>query len=150
LETKIFFIVLNSAQKQKIVCDIVEKCYLANKRAVVYAKDKEEANTLDQLLWNWKQSSFLPHLRSESLNTSFEEPIVITSQIEDSFDYNTLILLDAVAQETLNKFHTAIEFVEKYDITRLTESRERYKMYKANKYNIETMQPGEFLTFQLN
>jgi DNA polymerase IIIc chi subunit len=59
-------------------------------------------------------------------------------------------LLDAVAQETLKKFHTAIEFVEKYDITRLTESRERYKMYKANKYNIETMQPGEFLTFQLN
>lgn len=141
---------LNSAQKQKIVCDIVEKCYRASKRVVVYAKDQEEAKLLDQLLWTWKQSSFLPHLHSGSLNTSFEEPIVITSQIEDSFDYNTLISLDAVPQETLNKFHTAIEFVEKYDITRLTESRVRYKMYKANEYTIETMQPGEFLTYQLN
>jgi DNA polymerase-3 subunit chi len=150
LKTKIFFIVLSSAQKQKIVCDIIEKCYLANKRVVVYTRDQEEAHTVDQLLWTWKQSSFLPHLYSESLSTSHDEPIIITSQIEDCFDYNVLVLLDVVPKDTLNKFHTAIEFVEKYDITRLTESRERYKMYKADKYNIQTMQPGEFLTYQLH
>jgi DNA polymerase-3 subunit chi len=149
LKTKIYFIVLHSPQKQKVVCDLAEKCYQTKKRAVIFSKDPEKAKEIDQLLWTWKQSSFIPHIYSTTLEESVFEPILITSQIGNNFDYNVLILLDAVATETVNKFETVIEFAEKYDISRLTESRERYKMYKSQDYQIETLQPGEFLTAQL-
>jgi DNA polymerase-3 subunit chi len=149
LEAKIYFIVLNSSQKQKVVCDLAEKCYQAGKRVVIFCEDQEKAKELDLLLWTWKQSSFIPHIYSATLETSFYEPILVTSQIGDSYNYNVLILSDTVTTETLNKFEIVIEFAEKYDLSRLNESRKRYKMYKSQDYQIETLQPGEFLTTQL-
>lgn len=150
METKIYFIVLNSSQKQKVVCDLTEKCYLAKKRVVIFSEHPEDAKEIDRLLWTWKQSSFIPHIYSTTLETASYEPIQITSQIVNNFDYNVLIVLDTVPTEALNKFEMVIEFAEKYDISRLTESRKRYKMYKSQHYQIETLQPAEFLTAKLD
>ena len=149
MDTKIYFIVLHSPQKQKIVCDLAEKCYLANKRVVIFTEDPEKAKEIDQLLWTWKQSSFIPHIYCDTLEASAYEPILITSHISNNFDYHILILMDPVTTETLNKFEVVIEFAEKYDIACLSASRERYKMYKSHNYQIETLQPGEFLTTQI-
>ena len=149
METKIYFIVLNSSQKQKVVCDLAEKCYLSKKRVVIFSEDQEKAKEIDSLLWTWKQSSFIPHIYSANLEAPFYEPVLVTSRISRNFDYEVLITLEAIPTETLNKFEIVIEFAEKYDITRLNESRKRYKMYKSQNYQIETLQPGEFLTSQL-
>ncbi|MCK4754438.1 MAG: DNA polymerase III subunit chi, partial [Calditrichia bacterium] len=61
MSTGIFFIVLKSAVKSRIVCDLAEKCYLNNRRIVIYTNSEEECNKFDSLLWTWKQQSFVPH-----------------------------------------------------------------------------------------
>ena len=38
---------------------------------------------------------------------------------------------------------------EKYDLNRLNKSRERYKGYKRDDFNLKTMQPGEFLSSEI-
>ena len=54
MSTEIVFIVLNSAVKLRIVCDLAEKCYLNNQRIVIYTKSEEECNLIDSLVWTWK------------------------------------------------------------------------------------------------
>jgi DNA polymerase-3 subunit chi len=145
LDTKIYFIVLNSPQKDRIVCDLVEKCYVAKKKVVINVKDQQEGNKFESLLWNWKQSSFVPHNYIKTLNTSQIDPVVLTPEIETNPSYDILCIVEPVAISTLKKFATVIDFAEKYDTSKLTLSRERYKKYLADGIEIETMQPGEFL-----
>lgn len=145
MENKFIFIVLNSAIKTRIVCDLAEKCFLNDQKTIIYVKDSEESKKFDSLLWTWKQQSFIPHLFVETLSSHHREPIVITNQIEDKQHYDTLLLVDPLPIEELLKFKTVIDFAERYDTSTLKLSRERYKAYREHNVNIETMQPGEFL-----
>ena len=47
---KVVFIVLNSAIKSRIVCDLAEKCYLDGKSLVIYSDKNETCASLDALL----------------------------------------------------------------------------------------------------
>jgi len=145
MATEIVFIVLNSAVKSRIVCDLAENCYLNNQRLVIYAKSEEECKKIDSLLWTWKQQSFIPHKYLESLSTSQKEPIVLTTNIDTPADYNTLLLVDPLPVEKVIQFSKVIDFAEKYDSQGIELSRQRYKLYKDQDLKISTLQPGEFL-----
>jgi DNA polymerase-3 subunit chi len=145
VSSEIVFIVLNSAVKSRIVCDLAEKCYLNNQRTVIYTKSEEECKTIDSLLWTWKQQSFIPHKCLISLSKSQTEPIVLTTSIESAADYDTVLLVDPLPMETVSQFSTVIDFAEKYDSQGIELSRKRYKLYKDQNFNINTLQPGEYL-----
>lgn len=142
---KVVFIVLNSAIKSRIVCDLAEKCYLDGKRLVIYSEKNETCTSLDAMLWTWKQQSFIPHKCLDSLKDSHSEPVILTNDIVSAAGYDTLLLHDPAPIETINQFSNIIDFAEKYDTPALEESRHRYKKYRDQNYSIETLQPGEFL-----
>jgi DNA polymerase IIIc chi subunit len=143
--TEIVFIVLNSAVKSRIVCDLAEKCYLNDRRIVIFSNNEDECKKYDTLLWTWKQQSFVPHKYLEILSENHREPIVLTRQIDLTSDYDTVLLIDPLPLETIRKFSMVIDFAEKYDAEGIELSRERYKVYKQHNFNIKTLQPGEFL-----
>ena len=145
MATNIIFIVLNSAVKSRIVCDLAENCYLNGERLVIYIKSEEECKKIDLLLWTWKQQSFVPHKYFDTLSTSQKEPIVLTTNIDTPVDYTTVILVDPLPLEKVNQFSKVIDFAEKYDSHGLELSRQRYKIYKDQGLKISTLQPGEFL-----
>ena len=145
MSAEIIFIVLNSAVKARIVCDLAEKCYLNNRRIVIYTSSEEECKKFDSLLWTWKQQSFVPHKNIDSLSKSQKEPIILTTSIDSPADYDTLLLVDPLPLEKVNQFTTVIDFAEKYDSNGLELSRERFKLYKEQNLKINTLQPGEFL-----
>ena len=142
---KVYFIVLNSAIKSRIVCDLAEKCYQDDKRLVIYSDTKEICSNLDKMLWTWKQQSFIPHKYIPSLENSEYEPVILTNNIQSAGDYDTILLHDPLPIEKLNRFTNIIDFAEKYDTQALEASRDRYKKYRGQKYAIDTLQPGEFL-----
>jgi DNA polymerase-3 subunit chi len=145
MATEIVFIVLNSAVKSRIVCDLAEKCYLNKRRIAIFSKNESECKKYDALLWTWKQQSFLPHKYLEVLSENHREPIVLTTQVDLTADYDTVLMIDPLPLETVSKFSMVIDFAEKYDSEGIELSRERFKVYKQHKFNIETLQPGEFL-----
>jgi DNA polymerase IIIc chi subunit len=118
---------------------------LNNQRTVIYTKSEEECKTFDSLLWTWKQQSFIPHKCLNSLSKSQNEPIVLTTSIESAADYDTVLLVDPLPMETVSQFSTVIDFAEKYDSQGIELSRKRYKLYKDQNFNINTLQPGEYL-----
>ncbi len=146
---KIFFIVLESDNKKRLVCDLTDKIYTENHRMVFYINNQTLAQDFDHKLWIWKQSSFVPHLYTTKLDTAFEEPVVITSEIETAADYNMLLMYDPAPFEVLSMFDRVIDFAEKYDLTKLQESRERYRAYHDKKWPVETVKPGQFLLLNL-
>jgi len=145
MATDIVFIVLNSAVKSRIVCDLAEKCYLNNRRIAIFSGSEEECKKYDSLLWTWKQQSFVPHKYIDILSEPQKEPIVLTTKIDSSADYDTVLLIDPLPIELATKFSTVIDFAEKYDAHGIKLSRERYKVYNEHNLTIETLQPGEFL-----
>ncbi len=142
---EVVFIVLNSAIKSRIVCDLAEKCYLDGKSLVIYSDKNETCASLDVLLWTWKQQSFIPHKCLDSLKEPQSEPVILTHQIETASGYDTLLLHDPLPIEIINQFSNIIDFAEKYDTPALEASRKRYKIYRDQHYAIDTLQPGEFL-----
>ena len=145
MSDKVVFIVLNSAIKSRIVCDLAEKCYLDGKRLVIFSEKKETCTSLDAMLWTWKQQSFIPHKCLDSLNEAQSEPVVLTNNIISAAEYDTLMLHDPAPIEIICQFSNIIDFAEKYDTPALEKSRQRYKKYRDQNYSIETLQPGEFL-----
>jgi len=145
MSAKVVFILLTSAIKPRIVCDLAEKCYLDGKRLIIYAENADDTKRLDQLLWTWKQQSFIPHQYVEVLSELHPEPVILTNRIDQESDYSLIILFDPLPLEKLESYEMIIDFAEKYDISALSASRERFKTYRAHQYEIDSLPPGEFL-----
>jgi DNA polymerase-3 subunit chi len=142
---KVNFIVLNSAIKPRIVCDLAEKCYSDGKRLVIYFDKHESCKALDAMLWTWKQQSFVPHICVDVLKEAHAEPVVLTNKIETAADFDTLLLHDPAPLDVLQMFSNIIDFAEKYDAAALEASRKRYKLYRDQEITLNSQQPGEFL-----
>ena len=93
---KIYFIVLESDNKRRLVCDLADKIYSENHRMVFYIENEVLARDFDQKLWIWKQSSFIPHVYVQQLETALEEPVILTSEIASAADYDVLLMYDAI------------------------------------------------------
>lgn len=142
---KVFFIILESDNKKRTVCDLTEKCYELGLRMVFYAADPDSAREFDNMLWIWKQSSFIPHLFTETMDQSYDEPVVITSKIADSSGYDLLLSHDPVDSGLVEKFDFVIDFAEKYNQTLIKNSRDRFRQYQKNNWQIDSIPPGRFL-----
>jgi DNA polymerase III subunit chi len=145
LSAKIIFLTLSVANKLRVVCDVVENEFLLGKKVVVNVSDEEEGKVLDNMLWSWKQSSFIPHSFVTSLTESTNDPVLITTDISENLSYETMILVNPSNIEKFNNYTTVIDFAEKYNPTKIETDRKRYKLYRDQKFIIETMNPGEYL-----
>ena len=147
---KVIFIVLNSAVKQRTVCDLTEKLFLSKKRVAIHVADAQEGELYNKLLWTWKQSSFIPHKYVDQLESPLEEQVVITPAVVDPTDYDTLLLATPAEKATTDSFSLIIDFADKFDKQLLEQSRERYKKYRGYQYELKDMQPGEFFTTEFS
>lgn len=142
-KSQIFFIELPTSNKLKFVCDITERFYNQNHPVAIYAGDPKSVTQIDQLLWTWKQDSFIPHSRySEQDNT----PVTLYAPGEEIMDTKVLIQFEPFSFEEMSRFTYVIDFAEMYDKTRLNDSRRRYKELRdSGRYTIEFLKLGAFL-----
>ena len=145
-KTKVIFIDLAISNKQKYVCDIVEKLFNDGKNTAVYVKDSKDADTLDRLLWVWKQDTFIPHIIAEEMIEELEEPVVIIKNKEILPKTEALVLFDSLPIDYFNLYKIVIDFAEVYSPQKTKESRTRYKQVRdADNYDLKFIKLGEFL-----
>lgn len=141
----VLFIELKIASKGRYICDITEKFFLNNIDVDIYARG-ENAIQLDNLLWTWKQESFIPH----TVNTSpaiTGEHVVISNSTDNLYPCTTLLLHDPLPIDAIQKYPLIIDFAEIYHSDKKRESRKRFKELRdSGQFDVRFTQLGAILS----
>ncbi len=140
----IYFIELAVAQKPKYICEISEKLYNLGKQIHIFTSEKKDGRFLDQLLWTWKQDSFIPHSLSDENEET--DAVQICTVALPATAAEALILFDPLSPEPFEAYSMIIDFAETYDKQKLNASRVRYKQVRdSGRFEVRFLKLGAFL-----
>ncbi|GAB4296202.1 MAG: DNA polymerase III subunit chi [Thiohalomonadaceae bacterium] len=139
--TRIDFYILEGNQPadgRVIACRVAEKAWLAGHKVYIHAADAHEAERLDELLWTFRQGSFVPHQRLEAGRPADAlTPIHIGWGDEPEVHDEVLINLAAEVPLFFSRFQRVAEIVPA-DAEAKRQGRARYKFYRDRGYPLET------------
>jgi DNA polymerase-3 subunit chi len=133
-----FYLIQDKNPKARLdfACRLIEKAYKSRHRIYIHTENQADAHTLDELLWTFREDSFLPHnLLGDGPEPA--PPIQIGYQIKPDKQRDILINLSQGVPEFYTQFSRVIELVST-DETIQTVCREHYRMYRANGFDITT------------
>lgn len=128
----------NEVEHLEFTCRIIEKAYLRHNRVYVYTQIEKQAHWLDELLWTFKEDSFIPHnLQGEG---PFPPPVVQIGQAQPDKIFNDIIInLDINIPAFCQQFRRIIEIIP--EIAEIKQAaRTRYRLYQQQQYAINTHQ----------
>ena len=119
-----------------IACRLLEKAYLRGHRVFVFCENEADAKHVDELLWTYKEESFIPHnLQGEGPEPP---PAVQIGYGQEPRAFNDILLNLA---QTIPSFHSRFRRI--MEIVRDDEaakeiSRAHYREYKAKRFELHT------------
>lgn len=118
-----------------IACRLIEKAYIRGHTVYVYCDNQNDAETIDELLWTFKEESFIPHnLQGEGP----KPPPPVQIGFEESKGFNDILLnLSSTIPEFHRRFKRVMEIVPGNEQAK-TLSREHYRQYRALGYELFT------------
>ena len=113
----------------KLACQLTEKALQQGMMVLLHAEESNVSEQLDQLLWSFKPSSFIPH----KLEDTPTEAISISHHDNPGEHHGLLINLGNSTPNWFSRFEKTIEIV--YDDQQVIEQkREQYGFYKNRGY----------------
>ena len=125
--TQVFFY-HGASDKIAAACALLGGAYAKKKPMLVFAPEKEVANSVDRMLWTQPALGFVPHCRADS-PLAAETPILITDSLESVPQEERLMNLSQIVPPGFSRFQSLIEVVGQSDDDRST-ARDRVKFYK--------------------
>lgn len=110
-----------------LVCELARKAYDANLWTLILARDAEQAEALDEMLWDMGDDAYIPHQIAGDEEDELT-PVLIASPDTDTAMRPLVINLRDDAVE--GSFERVLEVVPADDSAR-EPLRERWKQYKA-------------------
>lgn len=142
--TQVDFYILSGEQKyhrETLACRIVEKAYTRGHKVFIQTRDSQQAERMDQLLWTFRQGSFLPHERLNRQNTDDMAPILIGWDREPTGSHDVLVNLTDSVPGFFSRFERVMEVVDDNEDVK-QQARERYQFYRDRGYPLETHSIG--------
>lgn len=134
--TKVDFYILSAGSQEHTACRLVEKAYQLGHKVYVHAASEEHARHLDQLLWTYREGSFVPHEFYVS-NQACESPVLIGSSESPESEAEVLINLAPQVPLFFSRFLRVAEIIDHHDEAR-QHGRERFKFYRDRGYPLDT------------
>lgn len=137
--TEIDFYILASATSGKrdaLACRIAEKAVGLGHRVFVQARDAAHAHALDDLLWTFRDGSFLPH----SLGLDDTDAPIIVGAGDDALEpegLQVMINLSNTVPAFFSRFERVAELVDEEPAVR-DAGRERFRFYRDRGYSLRT------------
>ncbi len=135
------FYLLNSIIQEDVyrfVCRLVDKAYLLQKKIYIQVNSDEEGQRLDELLWTFRDISFIPHgyLR---INTVIDPLLSVNIATNKPKELNADIFfnLSNEVPTYFPEFSRIIEVVSEEKKSK-NQSRHKYKFYKAQNCQLTT------------
>ena len=129
---RVDFYILPDATDQgrlRLACKLAEKAYDNGHRVYVLAADAAQAGVLDELLWTFRQNSFVPHARYP-VPADETAPVWISSDPPPQQADDVLINLTADLPPRFEQFQRILELVDQHPDV-LAASRQRFRAYRA-------------------
>lgn len=118
------------------VSHLVEKCYLTGKKIFIQSPTSTVLQQLDDLLWTFHDTSFLPHSFFQSNEKVAENFAILLGNGENvPLSHNVLINLSDSTPRFLGQFQQILEIIPD-DETSKAAARERYKLYQSQGFQL--------------
>ncbi len=128
----------DSASLQKFVCKLAEKAWLQGQRILIQTNTPDESQSIDHMLWTFKDGSFIPHAALEDGMTDDgikAQPIFISHSTDTRGEYQLMINLSSHTPAQVDQFERIAEIVNQEPV-RKQASREHYKRYRNQGYEL--------------
>ncbi len=119
-----------------LACRLAEKAYRLDNKVYVHTQTRTAAEQLDELLWTFRDGSFVPHALLGDDDMA-ESPIMIGSESDSVAPCDLLINLCDEIPAFAAEFPRVAEIVTKDERCR-TLSRKRFAAYRDDGHAIET------------
>ncbi len=136
--TRIDFYLLASADphsRRVTACKLVEKAFRQGHRIYLSTASDEETQILDELLWTFRQGSFVAH--EPWPGASAEAPVLVGHGAAPETLKDVLVNLSPEIPPGFERFERVAELVDQDEAVKLA-GRRRYKSYQAQGYVIQT------------
>lgn len=133
-----FYITNNTGRNGQLLlaCRVTEKAYQLGNSIYIRADTPNQASQIDDLLWTFKQGSFIPHGRQGDNDTN--NPVVIGyDQSEPDKPSDVLINLTNDIPAFYKKFERVAEVIGTDEPARKS-ARERYRLYREQGCELNT------------
>ncbi|WP_159016558.1 DNA polymerase III subunit chi [Cognatiluteimonas profundi] len=110
-----------------LVCELARKAYDANLWTLVLARDADQAEALDEMLWDMGDDAYIPHQIAGDEEDALTPVLIATPDIDAAMRPLVINLRDGAVE---GSFERVLEVVPADDSAR-EPLRERWKQYKA-------------------
>lgn len=108
---------------------LLEKCLERGWRALVVGGAPERLEALDDVLWTYREDSFLPHSRDGA--DAARQPILLTARLENLNAAKAVFLLDGAPVTSMEGVERTVVMFDGRDETALSMARAAWKEAKA-------------------
>ena len=133
-----FYRIYDATLKARLVlaCRILEKAYNQQHQTYVHTPDEATAHQLDDLLWTFHDTSFVPHGLSKEKQAT--KPLIeIGFTNHKPTDHSDILLnLDTNIPPFFAEFERVIEIISE-DEKQKENARNKYRQYKQQGYDIK-------------
>ena len=136
--TRVDFYILQDSRADagQLTCKLTEKAYKQGRQVYINAASDQQLKQLDDLLWTFRDGSFLPHERYKA-EAPGEQPILLGHAIEPDGPSDVLVNLANDIPAFFSRFNRVAELVAGDD-TQREAARARYRFYKDRGYTLST------------
>lgn len=129
-----FYILPDGEALERFACSVTAKAWRSGNRVHIHTANAEEADMIDDMLWTFRDISFVPH---EQLGNDVDEetPVTIGHGNDYPGDTDVLVNLDYSIPEFSSAFERIVEIVGGND-EKKQHARRRYRDYRNGAYEV--------------
>jgi DNA polymerase-3 subunit chi len=136
---KIDFYILSNNELEpcyRYMCRVIEKAYKHKHKVYIHAENQKEAQYVDELLWTFEDTSFIPH-NFIGEGPDQPPPVQLGHGEPTSNQNDILINLSGSIPEFHQRFRRILEFIPQIS-DKQDAARERFRSYKEQGYTVNS------------
>ena len=111
-----------------LACRLADKAYGLGHTVYLFTASEARAAALDDLLWTFRQDSFVPHERYPLVGEE-GSPVLVGTAVPATVEAQVLINLADALPEGFERYERVVELVDQHPEV-LAQSRERFRQYR--------------------
>jgi DNA polymerase IIIc chi subunit len=117
----------------KSIAPLLIKVLDENKKALIYCQDEKQISEIDDGLWSFSKTKFVPHGTKDTKLEPEKQPIFITNQLENSNQAEYLLMLGEAEEKFLKQFSKIFYF---FGSGETADARKLWAKYKKQSFTL--------------